>query len=1163
MLWKSWGAAALLPAIAVVLLAAAAPQLCSGAADVGVSFSAAPRRVSGWPSATFAFRVTRTGVGGGPCGDCTVTCQLDGGTASVCGGSGNAGGNGTETVSYAGLDDGNHTLAVCASRGGGGQSPTCATYAWDVDTVPPTASVSVSAGSAFTSASNVSALVSFTEPCPGAGGFVCNHTYCNLIVYGPGRVEPSTLRELRPGLLYSVAVSISPEAQYGRVILLMGRGFCTDAAGHPFTRTPNSTFTLHFDRREDSMKITATVPEKMLEIQGITRLVQATNDEKGLRVYLSFAQPVLNSSEEILSVLKATNAVLTPTNRGTLGNRRFGYIVNKISHTAIVTLACDTSSIISRQGTQVNSAEPFTFLYDTQRPSVKLGTSTWRTSSRDIQVLVKFAKSVFNFSSSAVQVSGGNVLSFHEASKSIYVLRVQAVDKLVSVQVTENAAQDVAGNPSLASDHLEVRHYSVPASSSSIAYITTTIFLATVVVATLLTVSTSSLLASGAIPRPSSYMISEPSRNLLRMACHIQIFALSRWLSVNLPIEYYEFAKGIEWSIPYMRLPWEGPGADPFLGYSTMPAIALSELLDRSAVGATNISYPRAQGQPVIASDQIIPSDPALPTELPGDGSPMMPMQTPAHAPPVMPLQTPVDGKPLTAMEYQSFFENPDMKPEAQIIMKLQDLDGWKYFGRNMFWLGVIGGGLILLHLLTLLYFKLRYRGREGRHGHGALVLPRFEIMLAILAAPCVAQAVLAAAAIGGGTTAGLAAAIALAGALTALLVGLLLFLSLGIAMGRLLQYEEVHREGHECHWHQELLRRALGPGKRGQWTWKDPRSASCLDKLGPLFEDLRGPAKYMLTQIGGGGGGDGKRAPAGGAGAAGAGGGGGERIVASEDENEDVEESFVQKLFGVLRVHFTLLECVKRVAVGIVAGAGVTGAHASSSRAPAVVALSVTAFQLVFMAVEKPFIRKRVQLVEIVSVAGEVFVFAACLALVNSGGRWMPDDGEARGIGVAMLGAFAVGFAAQACNEWGALLRQVRLLSADGSSLVDGARTVCLGLLLLVLPSSALGGRVAANHRRQDTAPPDDGGGAGGSVAAATPGEGGRGESEGSTRGSSNERWWLRQLQEMAKASFSKEGGGGSGEEASTSGTKGRRGEGKSKSRGLYNDLEAIFSNR
>lgn len=47
---------------------------------------------------------------------------------------------------------------------------------------------------------------------------------------------------------------------------------------------------------------------------------------------------------------------------------------------------------------------------------------------------------------------------FHEASRSIYTLQIQAVDELVSVQVAENAAQDVAGNPNLASDSLQVRH---------------------------------------------------------------------------------------------------------------------------------------------------------------------------------------------------------------------------------------------------------------------------------------------------------------------------------------------------------------------------------------------------------------------------------------------------------------------------------------------------------------------------------------------------------------------------------------------------------------------------------------------------------------------------------------------------------------------------------
>ena len=41
------------------------------------------------------------------------------------------------------------------------------------------------------------------------------------------------------------------------------------------------------------------------------------------------------------------------------------------------------------------------------------------------------------------------------------------------------------------------------------------------------------------------------------MAGHIQVFALSRWLGLPLPVDYYEFSRGMQWSIPYFRLPWE------------------------------------------------------------------------------------------------------------------------------------------------------------------------------------------------------------------------------------------------------------------------------------------------------------------------------------------------------------------------------------------------------------------------------------------------------------------------------------------------------------------------------------------------------------------------------------------------------------------------------
>lgn len=34
--------------------------------------------------------------------------------------------------------------------------------------------------------------------------------------------------------------------QYGRLVLVMDKDFCTDAAGNRFTRTTNSSFYLHF-----------------------------------------------------------------------------------------------------------------------------------------------------------------------------------------------------------------------------------------------------------------------------------------------------------------------------------------------------------------------------------------------------------------------------------------------------------------------------------------------------------------------------------------------------------------------------------------------------------------------------------------------------------------------------------------------------------------------------------------------------------------------------------------------------------------------------------------------------------------------------------------------------------------------------------------------------
>ncbi|KAK1297797.1 hypothetical protein QJS10_CPB14g00089 [Acorus calamus] len=448
-----------------------------------------------------------------------------------------------------------------------------------------------------------------------------------------------------------------------------------------------------------------------------------------------------------------------------------------------------------------------------------------------------------------------------------------------------------------------------------------------------------------------------------------------------------------------------------------------------------------------------------------------------------------------------------DIKPEAEFIRDPRSSNGWKYFERSMFWLAVIGGFLILLHALLVSILRFRRKDSGKEINYGALVIPRFEIFLTLLALPCISQA------------------------------------STAIVRGKLLQYKEVHREGQKSHWYQELVRVTLGPGKRGQWTWKDQPDSTRLAKLGPLFEDLRGPPKYMLSQIATDGPDPGKR--------------GDHSIIASDDETEDAEAPFIQKLFGILRIYYAFLESMKRVALGVCAGlSSITG----SSKVQVLVILSISSFQLLFMMLKKPFIKKRVQFVETVSVAAEVGVFVLCLALSEGD---LSSQGERR-VGIFMLVLFAIAFASQVINEWYALYRQVLHLSPDQNSFLSGWKAAIIGFLSVFLPSKLimnLEDRVSSNSVNSSLGDSD------------------RMRNPGVKASEPAEKPWRRQLKELARASFGRDerkGATTSGDPSSSGHQKRSRSSSgggfwggkrsgssdlKAKSKSLYRDLETIFS--
>ncbi|KAJ6309368.1 hypothetical protein OIU77_015171 [Salix suchowensis] len=105
--------------------------------------------------------------------------------------------------------------------------------------------------------------------------------------------------------------------------------------------------------------------------------------------------------------------------------------------------------------------------------------------------------SVDNDNSSFLSISGGHLQGFHEISRSKYIAEIKADDDVLTVSIPQDVTGDVAGNKNLASNILQVRHYSVPTISSVISAFATACFLATSLVAGLLTLSTATFCLPG------------------------------------------------------------------------------------------------------------------------------------------------------------------------------------------------------------------------------------------------------------------------------------------------------------------------------------------------------------------------------------------------------------------------------------------------------------------------------------------------------------------------------------------------------------------------------------------------------------------------------------------------------------------------------------------
>ncbi|KAJ8634194.1 hypothetical protein MRB53_027530 [Persea americana] len=982
--------------------------------------------------------------------ECSFYCELDNQPLKSC----------PQSISFSNLTQNRYhyfLLNVTTSIGERNSSA----YKWYIDTEPPTASIFTEKN--FTNAAHVTIFITFSEACTGHGGFKCvNASSCNVMVNGPASLNASTLQIVDPDITYSLVIDLSISSMYGRVVVKMEDRFCTDQAGNLFTRK-NSSIVIHFDRRPVYVDLWTSVPSYELQISRVLRTVIATNKTEDLEIFLEFSDPVMNSTGDIMNVLHANAGYFLPLPSGIHGNRRFGFKLKNVSGTEIITVKLHSTWLIGRSGTAVSPVVPIVFLYDSTKPSVKLSTRSPLTKETKINVIVEFTKPVFGFDASGIEVGGGRLERFKEISKALYSLTILDVSQdMVSVMVPEGKAKDIAGNLNLASDQLEVRHYSTPAVSFVLQSFVTAGLLATSLAAAVLALSSANLAAVGGLTSVATHVaISDPSRNLLGTIGHLQVFVFSDWLSVSLPIEYSETTKGLRWLIPREKLPWKKEDISMWPQYPSAYEVPRKLSMDsRGMSGGYSLSVIMGMKYSVGSNSSSIASLLQNKMPSPNHATPLpiiskhygirgWPTKVPTssfqdtcrsddvgdpHSQHNVNVKSTPYGLPLNSSEYFIYFLRGEPLSAGKAVKSMENDTGWKDFGMNMFWLGVAGGSLLTTHLLILVFL----RWRTGTTVHGVLSVPRFELFLLILMIPCMCQSSVFI--IRGGTTAGIIAGSLLLAIPASLLLSVCLFLIVAIFMGSFVQYKEVKTQSNDP-WHTKLLFYFTGKPAIGKWFHRDGLPSSFIPRFGILFEDRKGPPVYILAdrndptsipeRIDSSQSGIGRM-----------------RAVSSEGSIGEIKIHTSKRILGCARSAYLIVDLLRRVGLGIISGAYLSHEN-SHGQIQCILALGITLVQFLYLLFLKPYIMRGVHVAESISLLCEVGVFSLSFYIEH----WKIFKDQ-KVIGIVMLTLLFISFAGQLVNEWYALIKGIlRLPQPHKSSFKLGLKWVAKGLILPFLP--------------------------------------------------------------------------------------------------------------
>ncbi|MED6172218.1 hypothetical protein PIB30_048006 [Stylosanthes scabra] len=970
-----------------------AAMFTSAESTIYVHFSRVPPPRSRSSNAVFQYLV-QTLDGSNACKrySCSFQCELDG-KAYPC--------QGNSIVLKNLTQNQEHYFLVNVTTNKGERNSSV--YSWFIDTIPPTAAIT--SEQTYTSGKRVGIDITFSELCTGLGGFKChNSTNCDVMVVGPAHVVASSLQIIKPGAKYNIDLILSSKNVYGHAVISMVENTCSDQAGNKFMRTNSSTLTIHFDRRPVMVDFWTSVPSYELKINSIPRTVLATCKPEDMIIFLDFSIPIRNSTEQILSVLNVNSGILTPFHGRINETRRFSFKLNNISRTEIITIELQAPSILGRTGIPVAPVAPITFLFDSMKPGVVLRTNSVR-KPRDsyINIIAEFTKPVFGFDASMLEVLGGR-LTRQDLSRALYSLTVQAeTENEVSVTIPAGKVTDISGNENMASNQLDIKHYSAPAISIALYSFVSAGTIATSLIAAMVSLSSAnleaiSILALGGTNCPTS----NPSMNLNGMVGHLQVFALTSWFSTDQPVKYLETTRGLRWLIPHHKLPWTNTDSSS--------SISEKENLSGETDGLSeHNSYNR---------------DLQLPTKITTRSGWLRNHQ---HN---ISRENIIYGLPLSSIEYFSYFLRGEPMSATMVVKGMENYKGWQDLEMNLFWFGIGGGCLILAHVFIILFI----RRRTGKPPQGSLSVPRFELFILILLLPCLSQS--SAFLIRGGTTKGIITGVLLLAIPAAFILSVSLFIIIAINSGNFAQYKEFNQVTNQKEWYKKLWFLLVGKPTTGKWFYRDGLPSSFLSGFGILFDIWKGSPVLALgnrhelntltkwtesSQSGN------------------------ERIkgVNSEDSNEENKISIFRRVLGCMQQYYILLDLLRRVGMGIV-----SVAYPPEKTSKSLFALVITLVQFTCLFTIKPYISRSVHVVESVSLLCEAGVFG--IFIIQSGSKTT----EARTLELIMIVLLLLTFIAQLINQWYAMVNTLLKLSKpQNNSLRHGLKLAAKGLILPFLP--------------------------------------------------------------------------------------------------------------